>query len=70
MSYLPGSNFRSFNEEALVTKLHIPSTIDTSNPVGDVVVKRHARDRQDLVSTLVARIRRLVGRRRTHAAQS
>jgi hypothetical protein len=69
-SYSPGSNFRSCNEEAAVTKLHIPSAIDTSNPVGEVVVKRHARDRPDLVSALVAQIRRLVGRRRTHAAKS
>lgn len=47
-----------------MAKLHIPSTIDTSNPVGDVVVKRPGRDRRDLVFTLVARIRHLVERSR------
>ncbi len=44
-----------------MTKLHIPSTIDTSNPVGDPVIRRVGRDR-DLVSALMARVRKLLAR--------
>ena len=47
-----------------MTKLHIPSSIDTSNPVGDVVMRRQGRDHRHLVVTLVARIRQLVERSR------
>jgi hypothetical protein len=47
-----------------MAKLHIPPTIDTSNPVGDVVFKRPSRERRDLMSTLVARIRRAAERSR------
>lgn len=50
-----------------MTKLHIPTTIDTSNPVGDPVLRRVARDR-DLLSTLLARIRQLVLRDRSRAS--
>lgn len=53
-----------------MAKLHIPPTIDTSNPVGDVVFKRPGRERRDLMSTLMARIRHAVERsRRTRVKQ-
>lgn len=50
-----------------MTKLHIPSTIDTSNPVGDPVIRRVVRGR-DLVSALMMRIRKLVERGRSRVA--
>ena len=52
-----------------MAQIRVLRTTETSNPVGDPVIRSHARDRRDLVSTLVARVRRLIKRSRAQVSR-
>jgi hypothetical protein len=51
-----------------MAQIRVLRTTDTSNPVGDPVIRRVGRDR-DLVSALMAQIRKLVGLGRSRVAR-
>ena len=51
-----------------MAQIRVLRTTDTSNPVGDLVIRRPGR-RDDLVAALTARVRRLIGRTRSRVTQ-